>query len=408
VVIRSRAYGWYVLGLLASLNFVNYATRNVVVTMYPDLRAAFQFDNAELGWMTSAFMYAHAVMNVPFGWLADRFDRRRVLALGGLIWSLANLAVVFADGFGYMLAGRILAGVGTAACVPIANALLSDVFPHDRKARTIAILNLGLFLGGGAGIVLGNQPGFPWAFLAVAIPGLMVSALVAVVDVPPKRQAVLARPQDMAIASLLSGARSVLSIVTMRWMIGGAIGAAFAAGGYLAWFADFLDRSKGFEPDEAMMILGGLGLTGGLAGVLSGGAVADRLMKTRTYGRLLAIAIGFGLAVPMALIAIYAPRGPLFYVGSWLLMFFINWYHGPMAAAVDDLVDDRRAALAQATFIFLMHLLGTASAPVLVGHLVDLSGVQTALLAPTAAILLACLCFGMGCTRMRDELQESC
>ncbi|MBT8495398.1 MAG: MFS transporter [Deltaproteobacteria bacterium] len=408
MAIRSRKYGWYVLGLLASLNFVNYATRNVVVTMYPDLRAVFDFDNTQLGWMTSSFMFAHAAMNLPFGWLADRLDRRRVLAVGGLIWSVANLAVVFADGFGFLLAGRIVAGIGTAACVPIANALLSDVFPDERKARTIAVLNLGLFLGGGAGIVLGNIPGFPWAFLAVAVPGLVVSALVAVVDVPPKRQAVLAAPQDMGLGSLVRGAREVLSIGTMRWMIAGAVGASFAAGGYLAWFADFLDRAKGFDPEEAMMILGGLGLTGGLAGVLAGGAVADRLMKTRSHGRLLAIAIGFSLAAPMALVAIYAPRGPVFYAGSWLLMFFINWYHGPMAAAVDDLVDDRRAALAQATFIFLMHLLGTASAPVLVGGLVDLSDVQTALLAPTGAVLLAAICFGVGCLRVRDDAQETC
>jgi len=408
VSLRSRKYGWYVLGLLAALNLCNYATRNVVVTMYPDLRASFGFDNAQLGWMTSSFMFAHAIMNLPFGWLADRFDRRRVLAVGAAIWSVANLGSSVSGGFDMLVLSRVLAGVGSAACVPIANALLCDVFPEERKARTVAMLNVGLFIGGAVGIVLGERVGFPWAFTVIAIPGLILAALMAVVDVPRQRQAVLATAQDMAIGSLVREARAVLSIRTMRWMIAGAIGASFAAGGYLAWFADFLDIAKGFEPAEAMTILGVLGFTGGLSGVVVGAAVGDRLMRTRSYGRLMAIAIGFALAVPCALVSIYVPRGLLFYVGSWALMFFISWYHGPMAAAVDDLVDDRRAALAQATFIFLMHLLGTASAPVLVGLLVDDVGVQAALLAPTGAIAFAAICFAMGCPSAGDDAVDSC
>jgi len=405
MLLRSRGYGWYVLALLAGLNIVNYATRNVVVTMYPDLRSAFELDNTQLGWLSSAFMFAHAGMNVPFGWLADRLDRRRVLALGAVIWSLANLAVAIADSFGLLIAGRILAGIGTAACVPIANALVCDVFPEDRKARSVAVLNVGLFLGGGVGIVLGNQPGFPLAFVIVAVPGFVLAFLAARIEISP-------HAEDGASASvslsLTGGALSVLRIPTIRWMISGAVGAAFAAGGYLAWFADFLARAKGFDPDQAMMLLGVLGLTGGLGGVVCGAAVGDRLMRAMPHGRLVTIALSFAAAAPCALVSIYSPRGVPFYVASWLLMFFISWYHGPMAAAVDDRVDDRRAALAQATFIFLMHLLGTATAPVLVGALVDRVGIEHALVAPTVAVVLAALAFARAAATARDAANKSC
>ena len=81
-LLRSRRYGWYVLTLFASLNFFNYANRNIVLPMYEDLRSAFEFSNAELGLLTSAFMACHAVVAIPAGWAADHYDRRKVIALG--------------------------------------------------------------------------------------------------------------------------------------------------------------------------------------------------------------------------------------------------------------------------------------------------------------------------------------
>lgn len=399
----------YLLVLLAGLNFLNYATRNVVVTMYPELRAAFGYDNSQLGWLYSAFMLGHAATNVPFGWLADRYDRRRALATGAVIWSIANLASALAEPFGAMVASRFLAGVGTAACVPIANALLCDVFPEERKARTVAVLNVGLFLGGAAGIVMGTFPGLPWAFVILAVPGLLLAILTAGLPIAPRRSTVVAPiTRSIEVVRVVKECFSVLRLRSMRRMLGGAVGASFAAGGFLAWFADFLDRAKGFDPESAMLILGGLGLTGGLAGVIAGGVVADRLRRTRENGRVLAICIGFAAATPCALVAIYAPRGATFYVGSWFLMFFVNWYHGPMAAAVDDLVDDNRAALAQATFIFLMHLLGTVPGPVLVGALTDVVTIQHALLVPTVGLVWAAIAFGTTRVAGRDGAREAC
>src|SRR5687767_8374676 len=135
---RSRRYGWYVVGLLTLVNFVNYLDRMVVVTMYDDLRRVFGFSNGQLGALTSAFFTVHALATLPFGWAADRFDRRRVMAMGVIVWSAATLFSAYALGFLSMLLLRGAVGIGEAAYGPASNAILCEV-DAKHKARLNAI-----------------------------------------------------------------------------------------------------------------------------------------------------------------------------------------------------------------------------------------------------------------------------
>ncbi len=386
--LRSRAYAGYVLVLLSLLNFFNYANRNVVFPMYDDLRASFGFSNSELGLLGTAFMLSHALFTVPIGWAADRLDRRRVMALGAVVWSASALGSAAAFGLGSMLASRVLVGLGTAACVPVANALLCDVFPADEKARVVSVFNVGLFIGGGAGFGFGAWLGFPLGFIVVALPAVMVGAAIAVMDVPPRRDMTHSAPRT-SWREFARDAASVVRVPTMRWAMLGAALMAFSAGGYLAWFADFIRQYKHMSIEKASIVFGVCALTGGLAGVLTGGAVGDYLQRRYPFGRLATMSIGFTVAVPFAVLAIFVDGGPVFYVSAWLMMYFITWYHGPMAAVVDDLVPDDRAATAQAGFIFLMHLFGTAPSSWVVGVLADEVGLRWALMAPTLALLAA-------------------
>ncbi len=375
------------LGLLALANFLHYANRNVVVTMYDDLRASFAFSNAELGLLTTAFMVTHAPATVFFGWLSDRVERRRVLSFGLLVWSLAALGCALADGVVSMLAARAIVGLGTAACVPVSNALICEYVRPENKARAVSVFNFGLFLGGAAGTVVGAKLGLPLAFVVLGAPGLAIAMLVASMRVEAR--------QTLAPASPVSTSASLarlLRVSTYRFTVLGAVLMAFAAGSYLAWFFDFLKTSKGASEDQALLILG-VSLVTGLFGVITGGWLGDRLSRTRAYGRQAAVAIGIAASVPLALAVIFLPLGPIFYVCSWLLMFTINWYHGPLAASVDDLNPADSAGLAQGLYIAAMHMLGTAPAAFLVGVIAEHSSLQSALLVPTGAMVLAAGCF---------------
>jgi predicted MFS family arabinose efflux permease len=288
---------------------------------------------------------------------------------------------------------RAIVGIGAAACVPVANALICDFVPSERKARAVALFNLGLFFGGAAGTVIGTKLGFPSAFLVLGLPGIAVAILVFKLRLgegkadrsPGRADANVPRKGAEAI-------RFLLALPTYRWTVLGAVFMAFSAGGYLAWFFDFLQGSKGADENEALFVLG-VSLVTGLCGVLAGGWMADKLLTRMPHGRQAAAAIGIAASVPLALSVIYLPLGAGFYCASWLLMFTINWYHGPLVASVDDLVPSEEAGLAQGLYIAAMHLCGTAPASFLVGWLAQKYDLQTALLLPTATMVLASLCF---------------
>lgn len=385
---RSGAYAWYVLGLLTAINFVNYVDRMVPNGMYGDLRRVFGLSDGQIGALAASFFAVHAVTTIPFGWAADRWDRRKILGLGVIAWSLATLGSAYAVGFASLLLFRACIGVGEAAYGPVSNALLCDMFPPEKKARTIAIFNVGMFAGATIGGAVGAKLGFPKAFLLVAFPGLVLGALTFFLRVPPLRTESAAAPRPSIRSVFVDSLRSV-NVPTLRWMLVSGVLISFAAGGYITWFIDFITRYKHLTVERAAEICGLIALTGGPAGVLAGGLLADRLQRWRSNGRTLAIAIGFFLSVPFSWAAIFLPRDALWYVTAWLLMFFIPFYNGPMAAVIDDVVDDHQASTAQATFSFVLHLVGTGPGGVLVGVVSDVWDLQHAMLLPIGATGLA-------------------
>src|SRR5678810_726113 len=91
-----RARGPTILTTLALTNLVAYAVRNSLFAVYPDLRDRFGLHDAKLGLLTTAFLIPHAIATLPFGWAGDRYDRRRVIALGMLVAALAGALGAFA------------------------------------------------------------------------------------------------------------------------------------------------------------------------------------------------------------------------------------------------------------------------------------------------------------------------
>ena len=384
---RSRRYAAYVLGLLAFVNLLNYANRNLVAAVLGDLRGIYHLSDDELGLLGSVFMFAHAAATLPMGWAGDRRDRRRVIAGGLLLASAATAIAGFTTDLSSLAGTRALAGLGTAAVVPVANSILGERFAGDRKASSLAIFNLGLFLGGVVGFSLGSALGFPVSFWALAVPGAVASVMVWFLDVPAHRGGPPSSPDWNQLAA---GARHLLRRRTLRWLMGSTTCMAFASGGYLAWLLDFLEREKHLSKEAATSLLVVAGV-GGLVGILTGGRVADRLRARRIHGRLIAIALGMSLTVPAALVCIYAPPGPLLYAGGVATMFFASWYHAPMAATVDDLAPGEHSATAQSLVIFNMHMLGTAPSSWVLGQVSMHHGLTVAMLVATAMVALAAL-----------------
>jgi predicted MFS family arabinose efflux permease len=395
--IRPRV-GAVILAVLALTNLVAYAARNALFAVYPALHTRYDIDDGELGLLQTVFMVPHAAATLVFGWAGDRFDRRRVIAVGVLLASVAGAGGALSESYLGLLVSRAAVGLGTAAVVPVANSILGQVFEGPAKASRLAVFNLGLFLGGVVGFAAGMALGFPLVLLALAVPGAALAAAVWALPVPPASGARAPAPASAGAVSLAGAARAfatdaraLLRISTLRWVIASTTVMAFAAGGFNAWLKELLVREKGMTDAAATGLLV-LALGGGLAGILVGARVADRLARRAVAGRLWTIAIGMAATAPCAAVAIALPPGWALDAVGVATLFFISWYHAPMAATVDDLAPRGLSVAAQGLVIFTMHMIGTAPSSWVVGELAHRTSIATALWLPTAALLLAAAC----------------
>jgi len=142
------SYQIRLLAVLALINFVNFAARQVFVPLIPLLRGHLHVTDAELGSLQTFLLIVLAVASVPFGFLADRFSRKAIIAVGILFWSVATFAGGLASGFIFFLIARAVVGLGEAAYAPAAQSMISGVFPQERRAIAQAIFATGMLLGG--------------------------------------------------------------------------------------------------------------------------------------------------------------------------------------------------------------------------------------------------------------------
>ncbi|MEO8706943.1 MAG: MFS transporter, partial [Kofleriaceae bacterium] len=337
MVARAPSRTTYILIVLATTNLIAYAARNALFAVVPDLKHEYGVDDAAIGLLQTIFMVPHAAATLGFGWAGDRFDRRRVIVVGMVIASTSAIVGLAGESFFGLAVSRAFVGFGTAAVVPVANSILGQIFEGPQKASRLAIFNLGLFVGGVVGFGAGTALGFPVVVIALALPGFVLSAFVWFAPIPPHPAGAAASVDfTTMVKTFIADSIELLRIRTLRWVIASTTVMAFAAGGLGAWLQEFLVREKGMSKEEASSLLA-LALVGGLSGILVGARISDRLRARMAAGRMWTIVAGMTLTAPCAAAAILVPAGIALSAIGVATLFFISWYHAPMAATVDDL-----------------------------------------------------------------------
>lgn len=228
------AYAWYALVVLVLVYVLNFIDRQLLTILAPDIKHDLGISDAQFGFLYgTAFGVFYSVFGIPLGKLADRWSRKRLLALGLATWSLMTALSGMAGSFGQLGAARIGVGVGEATAGPCGFSLLSDLFPPRRRATVIAIFTSGIYLGGGLALSIGTGLAHAWdhafvggarpfalagwqaAFLALGLPGLIMALWVASLREPRRgRFETTAMAADMATADAFRAlGNDVLAIV---------------------------------------------------------------------------------------------------------------------------------------------------------------------------------------------------
>ena len=377
------SYQIRLLAVLALINFVNFAARQVFVPLIPVLRDHLHVTDAELGSVQTFLLVVLAVGSIPFGFLADRFSRKAIIGTGILFWSVATFAGGLASSFLFFLIARAIVGLGEAAYAPAAQSMISGAFPQERRAAAQAIFASGMLLGGAAGHALGGiiGPRYGWqeAFFIVALAGIVPGAALFWIEEPPRG------PRSEVVPIL-----RLLRVPAFVFMIFAGICITFSSVSLLTWGTDFAVNYKDFSLREASVSLAVIGLLSALFGVLTGGFVADRLQRSLSYGRIIAIAGAFLLAAPFLLLAIQSEEKPTVLAGLFVAGFFMSWYHGPVTAVLHDMMPRRAHATSVGVYMFATQLFGGLG-PHVVGKISDLHDMQLGLQIAVAVMVCGAL-----------------
>jgi MFS family permease len=215
-----KPYAWYVLGVLFLVYVINVIDRQILSILAQDIKVSIGVSDAQIGFLYgTAFAVFYALFGIALGWLADRWNRCRLIALGLSLWSSMTALSGLASSFGYLALARVGVGIGEASASPSAFSLLADYFPRERRALALSIYSAGMLVGlslslpaGGtiasawtAHFPAGDAPfglvGWQVAFIAVGIPGLLLAAWVMTLREPVRGLAdgvpVVAEPGDV-------------------------------------------------------------------------------------------------------------------------------------------------------------------------------------------------------------------
>lgn len=174
-------YRWYALGLLASINVLNYLDRNIIFQLFEPIKRDLGLTDAQLGWIGSAYVLVFSVAALPFGVLSDLRSRRVVIAVGIGIWSAFTSFSGLVRSFGQLFVCRAAVGIGEAAFGPASTSMVADYFPGKARALAMGILAAGIPAGGVLGYVVGGwlEGLYGWrvAFMAAGVPGFLLAVL---------------------------------------------------------------------------------------------------------------------------------------------------------------------------------------------------------------------------------------
>jgi len=393
---------------LTGLNLCNYLDRYILPAVLGPIERDLQLNDSQFGTIATIFMVGYFLTAPVFGFLGDYLPRRWLIAIGVAVWCTGTMLSGSAHGLGELVAFRILVGIGEASYGTLGPGWIADLYAPEKRNNALSFFYVAIPVGSALGYIVGgllaSAYGWRTAFLVAGVPGLLLGALLLLLQEPTRGQSEVggARPPGALgptakKAGIKVAAQTYLSLFALRdyrLTVLGYVAQTFALGAFGTYAAAFLERSHHLSFAAADRFFGTSLVLTGLGATLVGGFWGTAWRKRTPAGYACVLALSTVLAVPVAFAAFLVPD--LFWAKACLVaaMFFLFLSTGPVNTLILETVPIAERAAAMAASIFSIHLFGDLWSPQLVGWLsYRLGDLREAILLTLPVAIVFCACF---------------
>ncbi|WP_340317415.1 MFS transporter [Rhizorhabdus argentea] len=379
---------WLVLAMLSALYAFSLIDRNILVLLIGPIKAQFQINDVQIGLLVgTAFAVVYAFLGIPAGRLADRGNRKTLIATGAIIWCLCTLASGFAGSYVMLVLFRLGLAAGEAVLTPAAHSMIGDLFPRDKRCLAASLYTSAGLLGpplafsGGALVISGieamkagglhgDMQIWQLVLFAVGLPSLALAIIFLLTAREPQRTS------EPGAHALVKG-DVIRQIASRKKLYSGLFFACSFSGGCCYalnyWTIESLMRDFGWSAVQAGSALGPVNLVASVMGVMGAPWITARL---KARGRMDAVILVCLACMAIAFFSLAI--GPMLFAPLLRLAFIGLGLAAALGGTTNIVVSMQEVAPARmrATFVALLYmgitLLGAGAVPVLVPMVGDM------------------------------------
>src|SRR5271169_5676850 len=364
---------YYVLGLLTVVYALNFLDRTIFNVLIEPIKKEFSLSDTAMGLLAGfGFVLFYSALGIPIARLADRLNRRNIVAAAFAFWSAMTFFCGLAGSVTTLALARIGVGIGESAGTPASQSLVADLFSKNERPRALGIYAIGTYLGVFMGYFIGgwvNQHyGWRMAFFSAGLPGLAVAALLWLTISEPKRGAMAESFVPEPIGPTLGFLATQPSFIIV--LIGFCL-TTYTNYATAAWIPPFLARVHHLSSAEIGTYAGTFKGLFGMAGTLVGGLVVAQISRRDDRWKLWAPAITSGLAGPVFALCMLTPDFTTMVAALALTSFLVGFHLGPIFAIAQTVARPSMRALASAIMLLTATCFGQGVGPLAVGMIND-------------------------------------
>lgn len=412
----SKKYTNYIFILLFLLYMFDYIDRMVITSLFPFLKADWGLTDTQCGLLISAVYWSIVLFTFPISILVDRWSRRKTIGLMAVIWGVSTGIGAFTKSFHQLFTTRTVIGFGEAGYAPGGSAMMSALYPEEKRSWMMGLWNASIPLGSAIGVGIGGIIAATWgwrhALGIVAIPGLIIAFLfffikdyktIGLEKTAGNEKATSEKKKiKMSIRDMVIEFSSKPSLIFTYF---GMAGVVFTTTSLLTWLPTYFIRVQGIAIGQAGMKASAVMLLA-IVGAPLGGYITDRWRKKRINARLLVPTFTSLISAILLFLAFSVFQGQIQYLLLLSLGISITAFIAATGAVTQDVVHAGMRAISYAIAVVIQNLLGASLGPIVMGAISDASDIQTAFTFLPIALVLASVLFFIGSLYYEKDLKK--